>query len=479
MSTFTQINDWLVSESGRIGPDINQKVMAKQTPWINLHRRDFWPDEMGNEISTYVFERAKLRAPAVDWANVTDSGADVANGGTCVPPADEVAFSQTFRTYNLQQKALWGPRVCVNTLRYRFERVKQMTACVKALSDQIHETLVDRARSEHLRLGANNVLLNSGFALNGSDYNSSYFPIPIAATAGAAQGVSTLTNGYLEYIYEYLNHQGAQDGSMGKIDGRAVYGLITSARTSRRIIHANGRIREDFRYSDRNETLLAPMGIKHNYNGFVHMVDDKTPRWNSYDTRASATPGTAGGTVSITNNTRTATFSVAVPNLTVGSQLVIGANSYTVKAVAANLLSATLDRDVTPAVVTQPYFLWLKATEYVLDGTHIRPNPLWLNAEFEDSYLYHQDMAVCLVPKPITSVSEAKFMPVDYSGAHSWKVYEDEEKNPDGTIGRFRSVLSTGTRPENPEFGIVIRHRTCPTAFGALTDCANISAALI
>jgi hypothetical protein len=63
---------------------------------------------------------------------------------------------------------------------------------------------------------------------------------------------------------------------------------------------------------------------------------------------------------------------------------------------------------------------------------------------------------------------------VNHAGEFSWKNYLDEEKNPDGTIGRFRGVLSSGTRPDNPEFGIVIRHKACPNAFGMVTDCTTL-----
>jgi hypothetical protein len=120
------------------------------------------------------------------------------------------------------------------------------------------------------------------------------------------------------------------------------------------------------------------------------------------------------------------------------------------------------------------YSVWVKVPEFVESNSIVIPNPDWLNAAYEDSFIFHQKTSTCLIPKPITSVSGAKFDLVNHAGEFSWKNYPDELTNPDGTIGRFRGVLTSGTRPDNPEFGIVIRHKACPSAFGLVTDCANL-----
>jgi hypothetical protein len=342
-----------------------------------------------------------------------------------------------------------------------------MKASISALADQARETWIERYRSEYTRVSANKALANASFALNADKYNSYSFPSP-----GATPAVSILTQGFLDYCYEYLNHQGAQDGAMGMVETRPVYGLVSSARTSRNLIIANPEVREDFRYSSQNEKLLAPMGVKWNYAGFVHLIDDKTPRWNWLPAGAS-TP-TAAVTVSGTVGTLTTS---ATSTLTVGSQVFIAANEYIVTA----LINGTTTYNVTSvtggtATVqgSAVFSAWVKVPEFIKSGDIIVPNPSWLAAEYEDSYIFHQKTEVCLVPKPITSVAGAKFDVVNHAGEFSWKNYLDEEKNPDGTIGRFRGVLSSGTRPDNPEYGIVIRHRACPNAFGLITDCTTL-----
>jgi hypothetical protein len=263
---------------------------------------------------------------------------------------------------------------------------------------------------------------------------------------------------------------------MGMVETRPVYGLVTSARTSRNIIMENADIREDFRYSSQNEKLLAPMGVKWNYAGFVHLIDDKTPRWNWIPAGAS-TPTAA---VAYTSPAATGTLTTSATSaLTIGSQVFIGSNQYLIK----SLINGTTTYAVTAvnggpptAQTSAVYSAWVKVPEYIKTaGTDpiVIPNPAWLSAEYEDSYIFHQKTEVCLIPKPITNVAGAKFDVVNHAGEFSWKNYLDEDKNPDGTIGRFRGVLSSGTRPENPEFGIVIRHRACPNAF-AIVDCTTL-----
>jgi hypothetical protein len=475
------INDWLLRESGRITPNINQKMMAKTTPWLTLHLREAWEEGMGNVHKTFVFDRAQLVGTTpVDWANMYDGEApagtgSVAEGGSCIPPWDEIKFTQQSREYSLQTKAIWGPNLCVNNLRNTFVREQQMKASIAALADQARETWIERYRSEYTRVSDNKCLTTASFALNGGGYNSFGFPI-----GGASSTVSILTQGFLNYVYEYLNHQGAQDGAMGMVETRPVYGLVTSARTSRNIIMENADIREDFRYSSQNEKLLAPMGVKWNYAGFVHLIDDKTPRWNWL-----AIPGSSPGKCKVAGTTLTTYANdgttAATTSLTVGSQVFTGATTggtqYLIKAVLSGstyTVTSVTGGTPTEQATAQTYSAWVKVPEFIKSSDVIIPNPAWLSAEYEDSYIFHQKTEVCLIPKPITNVAGAKFDVVNHAGEFSWKNYLDEDKNPDGTIGRFRGVLSSGTRPENPEFGIVIRHKACPNAFAGVFDCATL-----
>ena len=488
------VQDYLTEQSPQIGTDINQKMMEQPTPWISLVKQEMWEDEKSSQQKTFQFDRALLEDAndfEVEWADVaggiTGFADDEANhqDGTAdgLPPSDTVNFTETLRSYNLQHKAIWGPPMNTNKLRDKFERGKQMGATVKALSDQSRETWIERKRSEYTRVASQLIVLDSGFNMTTDNYGNLSFPI----TTGSDQSI--LTNGFTDEIYEYMNLQGAGKGALGLAENRPVYGLVTSSRASRRLIMADPEIREDFRYSGQNEKLLAPLGVKWNYNGFSHIIDDKTNRWE-YILTASGAAETALA-VGLTSPSQAAVTSNSVltlsagtagkyPVLAKGSEVTIGANKYIVVTKTSETVYGVVDTGGGAATndTADYYSVWIKVPQYVVTGTGLNrkktPNPLWLTATWEDSYVFHQDVATCLVPKPITSVGQAQFKACDYSGTFKWTNYPDRLINPDESIGQFRGVLSSGTRPDNPEFGVIIRHLAVPRPDGRVMDGSSL-----
>jgi hypothetical protein len=421
-------------------------------------------------------------ADEVDWADMTaavtfdnthanhQAGASGVSDGH-IPPSDDIVFGQTLREYNLQWKSIWGPYMNVETMRDKFVRAQQMGACVKALADQGREYWIDRKRSEYKRVAGNLVVLDSGFALSGLDYyNKTAFP------AYTGTDPSMLTNGFLDEIYEYLNHQGAGGDALGSANAGSVYSLITSPRQSRRLIMADPDVREDFRYSSQNEKLLGSMKTKWSYNGWAHSLDETVDRWEWYPT--AGTP-----TLAITETTGAYVLSAALggvaganvysanaAQLTKGSTIIRAGVTYIVKS-TSSATAGVLVREDGEAIgagltASNAFTAWLKVPRFIYSGTGAAlkrtPNPKWLIATWEDSYIFHQGVCVSEVPKPITSVGQASFAATNYVGTPIWKMYETKDQNPLGNMGQFLMVMANGTRPENPEYGIVIRHLAIP-----------------
>jgi hypothetical protein len=495
------VEDWLVEQSPMISSDINQKFMEAPTPWITLYSQEFWDDERSSVQRTYQFDRVQIRngADEVEWEDVTtdplganSSGdhnqhqTDTADG---IPPSDELAYTETIRDYKLQHKAIWGPPLNVNKLRDKFVRVQQVGASVKALADQAREYWIKRKRDEYKRIADNVVVLDSGFDLTGGDYDSIGCP-DYTGTDG-----SMLTNGFTDEIYEFLNHQGAGKNALGYADTKPVYGLVTSARQSRRLIMSDPEVREDFRYSSQNEKLLQSMGVKWTYNGYSHLIDASCDRWEYYTTAVSGADSTnnitaitrdAGNlTATLTVNAEVANnhFSPNKANMTrfwkytqitpgsgnnSGDKLIItsrtGANTYKVKRADGQALAGN------DSAATIYFTAWLAVPRMVLSGGRTVPNSDWLTATWEDSYIFHQGTCTSLVPRPLTSVGQASFDALEYTGSVRWTNYDNRDDNPDGTIGQFRGVMSNGTRPDNPEFGIVLRHLAVPRPDSRIQD---------
>lgn len=490
------VEDFLVEQAPQIGHDINQKMMAQPTPWITLYGQETWEEGKSSVQKTFVFDRVKLTDPdgtltddeieEVEWARMAqdvvlnnNTANHQATSGDGVPPADNAEFTQTLREYHLWHKAIWGPPMNTNQLRDKFERNKQMNACVNALSDQVREFWIERKRSEYTRVADNMCVLDSAFSLDGGDYDN------LAAPSYSGSDGSILTNGFLDLIYEFMNHQGAGSGSLGNASGRPVYALVTSPRQSRRLIMADPDVREDFRYSSQNESLLAPMGVKWSYNGFSHMIDEKCDRWE-YVPSSSVTIGVVASTGVATfsgplvdengNTVRLYKGSTIIVTGADACKLVVTgvtgtANEYVVKSADSNALI-----DVAPAVTT--FSAWARVPQYYVTsvgGVFKKvPNPSWLTATWEDSQIFHQGVCTSLVPKPLTSAGQASFDALAYTGEYKWTNYADRQDNPDRSIGQFRAVLANGTRPDNPEYGIIIRHLAVPNPDGRVIDGSSL-----
>ena len=74
----------------------------------------------------------------------------------------------------------------------------------------------------------------------------------------------------------------------------------------------------------------------------------------------------------------------------------------------------------------------------------------------EAAFILHQDVMESLIPAPITGAGALKFDPVNYKGEFKWTNIPDVTRNPDGTIGFFRGIMASASKPIKTDFGYVI-----------------------
>ena len=468
MANF-DVESLLVTEANRIGPDIYRKVL-NSSPWIKLIKRDVWPDEMGSAINVLTYERS-LPTTALTWSAVSldpitglnasggaatlnaDGSYSTGNGNNAVQSAQVIQFAQTLRSYNLTQTFLESPKLSVNDLRFTLRRKEQLSNIFAILTENTSYAWQERFRDEYIRVAQNKVLGNvksSGNLINASS-DGSVFPVVVGTYSGGtftASGTSTafavaasgatvpylvtgtpavgdavpasvLTQGMLDRMYMKLIRDGAGTDSLGRENARPIFGVILSSEASRNLILSNPDIRQDVRWSDKVNDLLAPLGIERSYGGFFHMVDDWAPRYN----------------------------------------LIMGTT-------ASGVFTPGVGTGSTPTWVRVPAYAPLASTQ----GNRQDMNPAYESAQYEDSIVFHQNVFMNLVPKPITAPGgNTAFSPVSYMGDFKWKNIITPDTNPDGTIGYFRAVLSSGTKPIRPEWGYVIRHQRASTPLALLS----------
>ena len=109
----------------------------------------------------------------------------------------------------------------------------------------------------------------------------------------------------------------------------------------------------------------------------------------------------------------------------------------------------------------------IRQSPYTLSSDVVIPNTSYDTAPFEAAYVLHEEVMESLIPEPISGVSGLQFNPVNYRGDFRWTNIQSESLNPDGTIGFFRGILASASKPIKTDFGYAVvfaRTSTTPAA---------------
>jgi hypothetical protein len=402
---ITAINTILAEEANRIGSDIYSRTLHT-SPWLDLTKQSAFPDGMGYQQTTLVYDRAiattgqsngvagvnwnsignvfsgqTADATTGDLVDVNDTAEDIQGGRgmTDESPAGDkrsyVQFNKKLKPYSLQRAVIESPRISLEDLRFAAHRQDQLRAIMDIMTQVTRNTWENRYRDEFHSIADNKVLCaTSGTAITGSQ--ESVAKVPTAAVT------ANVSNAILDKIYYSLIRAGAGSNAYGRENGRPVFSLVLSSEASYQLQTEAG-FRDDVRYNNAKVSdLIAPLGIEKSFRGFYHLVDDLAPRY-------------------------AADYSLVEP--------------YSVSA-----------------------------------GGIATPNSAYESAPFEAAYVLHPEVCEALIPNPMSGGNGLSFDPVNYRGKFDWKNIANEVTNPDGTIGFFRGVLASATKPIKTEFGYVI-----------------------
>jgi len=99
---------------------------------------------------------------------------------------------------------------------------------------------------------------------------------------------------------------------------------------------------------------------------------------------------------------------------------------------------------------------FLKVEPYTVSGGVVIPNTLYESASYEAAYVLVDDVMESLIPSPISGDSGLTFDPVNYKGDFKWTNIADAAINPDKTIGFFRGIMASASKPIKTNFGYVV-----------------------
>ncbi len=425
----TAINTILAEEANRIGSDIYSRTLHT-SPWLDLTKQTAFADGMGYQQTTLVYDRAiattdaggDTAAGSGAWTNVgtlnananftassnqplkdTAASAQGAAGGVDGTTTDNrsfVQFNKQLKKYNLERAVIESPRISIEDLRFAAHRQEQLRAIMDIMTQVTRNTWEDRYRNEFEKASDNVVQCKAAGSTFTAGKEGDSIPVALgdvdAGTDGADDALvadANISNAVLDKAYFQLIRAGAGSNAYGRENGRPVFALVCSSEASYQLQTEAG-FRDDVRYNNAKVSdLIAPLGIEKSFRGFYHLVDDLAPRF-----------GTASDEVTS---------------------------------------AAPVDR-----LVPIP--------PYSVTGGKATPNGDYESAEYEVAFILHPEVCEAQIPNPLSGGNGLSFDPVNYRGKFDWKNIANEVTNPDGTVGFFRGVLASATKPIKTEFGYAI-----------------------
>jgi hypothetical protein len=431
MSTFdlgsagtTAINTILAEEANRINQDVYTRTLHTSA-WMDLMKQTAFPDGMGYQLSTLVYDRAIPTTDSagdtagVNWsalgtlnaaANAFDTSdlgqplkdaADDVQGGRGTGATDNrsyVQFSKQLKKYNIDRAVIESPRISLEDLRFAAHRQEQLRAIMDNMAESSRYTWENRYRDEFSKVSDSYIgAVASGTAIQSGFEGTELTGTVDLGTAGSfTVPTSNISNALLDKSYFNLVRKGAGSEAYGRENGRPVFGLVLSSEASYQLQTEAG-FRDDVRYNNSKVSdLIAPLGVEKSFRGFYHLVDDLAPRFTLANT---------------------------------------------------DQITRVLPYTVSSGVTT--------------------PNSAYDSAEYEAAFVIHPHVCESQIPNPFSGAQGISFDPVSYRGDFKWTNIPNEITNPDGTIGFFRGVLASATKPIKTDFGFVIlfkRTSTTPAA---------------
>ena len=433
MSTFdlgsagtAAINTILAEEANRIGSDIYSRTLHT-SPWLDLTKQTAFADGMGYQQTTLVYDRAiatkatngNAAMDAEDWSNVGTLNGDANNfnasdlgqplkdaandvqGGRGTGATDNrsfVQFSKQLKKFNLQRAVIESPRISLEDLRFAAHRQDQLRAIMDIMTQVTRNTWENRYRDEFARVCDNTVKC---FAA-GSVFSTGGEGNTIPAILG---DVDAGTDGADDSLVADANISNA-------VLDKAYFQLIRKGAGANAYGRENGRpVFAIVLSSEASYQLQTEAGFR----------DDV--RYNNAKVSDLIAP--------------------------LGIEKSFRGFYHLIDDLAPRFGTASDE-------VTDPGDQLVPIPPYSVSGGTATPNADYESAEYEVAFILHPEVCEAQIPNPLAGGAGISFNPVNYRGKFDWKNIANEITNPDGTVGFFRGVLASATKPIKTDFGYAI-----------------------
>ena len=427
------VNTILTEEANRIGKDIFTNTLHT-SPWLDLTKQSAFADGMGYQQTTLIYDRAITttdttgNTAGINWSDVgtlstggnqfntslsganaqpLDDAADDVQGGRGTGAADNrsfVQFGKQLKQYSLKRAIVESPRIALEDLRFAAHRQDQLRAIMDIMTQVTRRTWEERYRTEYEKVAAN---------------------LTCALVAGSVNRTVIDADG-----------DGTSDNTfegVSLIEGTGVVDLTTSGA-------GNTDITPDANISNALLDKIYYAQIRKGAGTNAYGRENGRPIFATVmSSEASYFLQTEAG---FRDDIRYNNAKVSDLIAPLGIEKSFRGFYHLVDDLAPRFTEAT-------GVLTHV------PSEVVAAGV-ATPNPAYDTATHEVAYVMHPEVCEAQIPNPMSGSNGVTFNPVNYRGRFDWKNIINEITNPDGTIGFFRGVLASATKPIKTDFGYVI-----------------------
>ena len=435
MSTFNpttngalSIDNILTQEANRIGADIHRNTVHT-SPWIDLIKKTTFPDQMGYQLTTLIYSSALPTTDAAGgtlagsglWSDmgVPNSGANVFTpvgaAGVDQPLKDTaestigpntankgaVNFGKELKSYNLKRAVIESPRINVEDLRFAAHRTDQLRAIMDLMTESTRYTWEERYRDEFDSLADNFVVCR---------YTTSD---------------SKLHTGKEEKTSSFLLDEGGDTDA-----GTDGYDVTQANSNSLPEANISNALMDDLYFR------LVRAGAGNNAYGrengrpvFSLVCSSEVSRQIESEFR---------------DDVRYNQARVSELIAPLGVEKSFRGYYHLVDDLAPRFDIGAADDKLD------------RVYPYTATGGIITPNAAYESAPVEMAYILHPEVFEAQIPNPLSGANGLTFDPVNYKGDFKWTNIPDATINPDSTIGFFRGILASASKPIKTKFGYAI-----------------------
>lgn len=262
------LNEIFISDASRIQGKIEKTSRVKGRVSA-LMRKEVLPEGIGFNFSTVIVKRSN--GTGGGWTAVSTPDG---SGNNCVPTPTVVSPALTQLTYSAYQTRIDSTDVCFTDLRAAYNAEEQ----VAAMRDNFVGNVVDAWENRDKAL----FFQNAGHKIV---FNSSLSETTGGTTMPAVVATSTINQGLLDVLYRRITQDGGGEEPYAMRQGAPIIPAIMSMEANAQLTNGATDIQDNFRWAESGRgaeaaTLLKSWGIDITYRGFMHVIDNKMPRYD-------------------------------------------------------------------------------------------------------------------------------------------------------------------------------------------------------